>query len=70
MYFELIWIGICFTTQVTAIRSFSCMGPPVGSEKISPFETFTTIAANVGLLSVVSLDVDIEQGYLAKCFRT
>lgn len=60
MDFELAWIGVCFAAYVTAIWSFSRVGPLVGSEKIGPFETLPTIAANVGLLPVVSLDVDIE----------
>lgn len=70
MYSELTGMGVCFTADVAAIGSFSRMGALVGFKKVSPSKTFTTVAAAVGLLPAVSLDVDIEGGCSAKCFGT
>lgn len=68
VYLELTGMSVRLTADVTAIRSFSCMGASVGSEKIGPSKMFTTVAADMDLSPAVSLDVNVEGSHLVKCF--
>lgn len=70
VYPKLTGMGVRFTADVAAIGSFSCVGALVRFEKIRPAEALATVAAAVGLLSAVCLDVDVERGCSTKRFGT